>query len=540
MPTLRYSAALAFVFALVTTTGAIAQRTWEQPQDPCKVKTGHHLVNGGMMHLKVAVETDNDRTRQDRLGKAQDVIIRAIMENNQADNPGAWYYLGRTYVQREDPYGADSAFAHLVALMPECEAEAHRYLARLQPAVRIAALEAWQAGAVDSAAGLLRLAGALAPDDPNVPFLQARMYADQRQFDSASKYVELGIERAAGDTAYAQRQQQVLLQVLRGREAAAFESPAIQAFAESRLRRDSIDQAIQNDEARLQTLIQEWAGKNLRPETQQAVSRDSTMLAERVAAGRRQREEIDAQATRDSTAAATAFAGTFTAYERYLARYPDDTDAMMSLLRRYSLLGDLTGVGRMTQRVADLPGVDPAQLTQAGTTVFNDGHPSAAAALLEISASRNPYMQSTLYALSRAYYAVRDPEKLRATAARLVEIDPLNPVSLRMAAAAWDLAGRPDSVARYVALADSGVGLALTVTQMVQAPTSTTVNGSIQNVSAQTSPPATIAFEFLDATGAVLGEATVEVPPLEPRRRHAFSASADVGDVAAWRYRRVR
>jgi tetratricopeptide (TPR) repeat protein len=539
MPIPRISAALAFVLALVTTP-VVAQRAWEQPQDPCKVKTGHHLVNGGMMHLKVAVEADNDRTRQERLDRAQEVIVRAILENNQADNPGAWYYLGRTYVEREDAVGADSAFTRMVALMPECEGEAQRYLARLQPAVRRAALEAWQAGAMDSAAAMFRLAATFDPADPEVPFLQARMYADQRQFDSASKYVDLGIERAAGDTAYAQRQRQVLLQVLHGREAVAFESPSIQRFAETRMRRDSVDQAIQYDESRLQTLIDEWAGKNLRPETQQAVSRDSTMLAERIAEGRRRRAEIDAEAAGDSAAASEAFAGTFASYDRYLARYPDDADATISLLRRYSMIGDVAGVERTITRLESVPDLDPAELTQVGATVFNDGHPAQAARLLEVSAARNPYMQSTLYSLARAYYALRDARDLRTTADQLVAIDPLNPQSVRMVAAVWELANEPDSVARYVALAESGLGLTVTVTQLVPAPRSATVNGSIQNVSAAASPPAVIAFEFLDATGAVLGTATIDVPPLEPRRRHAFSASAEVGGVAAWRYRRVR
>ncbi|MBE0595465.1 MAG: hypothetical protein IH616_24015 [Gemmatimonadales bacterium] len=540
MPPLRRPPVLALALLLSAAPAAFAQRTFEQPQDPCKVKAGHHLVNGGMMHLKVAVETGNERTRQERLDRAQDVIVRAILENNQADNPGAWYYLARYYVEIDDAVGADSAFRRMSALMPECEAEASRYLARLQPAVRAAALEAWQAGAIDSAAALLRLAGSLGPADPEIPFLQARMYADQRQFDSASKYVEIGIQRAAGDTTYAQRQRQVMLELVRGREAVAFDSPAIQRFAEARLRRDSIAQAVENDRSRLETLIQEWAGKNLRPETQQAVSRDSTMLADRIAAGVVRSEEIEAEAARDSSAAAEAFREAFTAYDRYLELYPDDTDVVLTLLRRHSLIGDVDGIERITARVETIAGVDPAELTQAGVSVFNDGHPAQAARLLELSATRNPYMQSTQYALARACYAMRDAAALRRAANNLIALDPLNPQSVRMLAAAWELAGEQDSVTKYVALADSGLGLAVMVTQFMPAATSATVNGSIQNVSATPSTPGTIVFEFLDASGAAVGAATVDVPPLESRRRHAFTARADVAGAVAWRYRRQR
>jgi tetratricopeptide (TPR) repeat protein len=538
MPTSRRAPALALALLLAAAPAAHAQRAFEQPQDPCKVKAGHHLVNGGMMHLKVAVETGNERTRRERLEQARDVIVRAIQENNQADNPGAWYYLGRYYVEADDPVGADSAFRRLTALMPECETEATGYVARLQPAVRAAALEAWQAGAVDSATSLLHLAGALAPADPEIPFLQARLYADQRQFDSASKYVDIGIERAAGDTAYAQRQRQVMLQVLRGREAVAFESPAIQQFAEARIRRDSVEQAIRYDRARLETLIQEWAGKNLRPETQQAVSRDSTALADRIAAGEARREEVDAAAARDSAAAAVAFQDVFAAYDRYLALYPDDTDVVLALLRRHSLIGDARGVEEVAARVEAMPTVDPGELTQAGVGVFNDGHAAQAARLLELSAERNPYLQSTQYALTRAYYAMRDGPQLQRAVARLLALDPLNPQSVRMLAAAWELAGEQDSVAKYVALADSGLGLAVTVTQFIPAAGAATANGSIQNLSSGSSAPAAIVFEFLDASGSVVGAATVDVPALESRRRHAFTARADGTGAVAWRYRR--
>ncbi len=538
MPAARRASTFALAILLAAASTAHAQRAFEQPQDPCKIKTGHHLVNGGMMHLKVAVEAGNDRTRQERLERAQDVIVRAIEENNQADNPGAWYWLARYYVETSDARGADSAFRRMVTLMPECTDEAQRYLAQLQPAIRAAALAAWQAGAIDSAATMLLLASALVPSDPEVPFLQARLYADQRQFDSATKYVEIGAERAAGDTAYAQHQRQVMLELVRGREAVAFESPAIQQYAEIRLLRDSIAQAVGYDRARLETLIQEWTGKNLRPEMQEAVSRDSATLANRISAGEARRAEIAAAAGRDSAAAADAFRDAFAAYERYLTTYPDDVDVVLTLLRRYSLIGDTRGIDRSMERIETAPDIDAAELTQTGLSVLNDGHPERAALLLERAAARSPHAQTTLYALARAYYVIRDAAGLRRAASQLVAIDPLNPQSVRMLAAAWELHGERDSVAKYVALADSGLGLAVTVTQFIPTAGTATANGSIQNISSAPSAPAAVVFEFLDASGAVVGSATVDVPALAARQRHAFTARAEVPGAVAWRYRR--
>lgn len=525
------------VLLSVAAVSTSAQRAFDQPQEPCDVKTGHFLVNGAMMHLKVAVETDNAQTREERLNEAHDVLVRAIEENNQADNPGAWYFLGRYYVERGDPFGADSAFGRLAEMLPQCRNEATHYLSQLQPAVRTAALEAWQAGAIDSAASLFKLASSLSPQDPEAPFYLARMYADDGRFDSAAVYVDIGLERAGDDPAHDQRKRQALGDLIRAREAAAFESPAIEALLQARLRRDSLDRALAVDERRLADLVAEWSGKNLRPETRQAVQRDSAMLADRIGAATQLHRQLETTIRRDSSAASDAFAGAITAYNRYLEAYPDDAEAVLRLLRRYSLLGNTEGIDRMIGRLAAMDSVDLNEITQTGTAVFNDGHADRAIALLDLAVARNPYMQSTLSTLARSHYQLGNADQLRETVARLLEIDPLNPQTMRLMAAAWDLAGNPDSVSKYVALADTGLGLGVTVTQFIPSPVSSTVNGSVLNMSSGPSDPAVIEFEFLDAEGTVLGTATVELPALEPKRRHPFSAEAAVPRAAAWRYR---
>lgn len=515
-----------------------AQRAWLPPQEPCGVKTGHFLVNGGMMHLKVAVETDNEQTREDRLNKATDVLVDAIVNKNQDDNPGAWYYLGRVYTERRDTFGADSAFAKVVAMLPECAEEVGRYVEELVPEVRAAALEAWQEGAIDSATGLLRLATSLSPNSPEAPFYLARVFAEQQQFDSAGKYIDMGIERAAGDPQYEQRQRQALLDLVRAQEAIAFESPAVERLLTSRARRDSVERQLDTDMGLLQKLIDEWSGKNLRPETQAAVQRDSTALAERVAAGQQAQAQTNTAVVRDSTEAADAFHGAFAAYDRYLSVYPSDTEVMLRLYRRHSMLGNRAAMADLTDRLARAEELDLSDAVQAANSAFRDGNPAEAIALLGVADERNPYMQSTLSVLARAFYDLQDRERLTTVVQRLLEIDPLNPQTVRLMAAAWDLAGEPDSVTKYVELATSGLGLGVTVTQFVPGTTSATVNGTIQNLSDAASAPATLIFDFLDVSGATLATTTVEVPSLDPRQRHAFSAREDVSDAVAWRYRR--
>jgi tetratricopeptide (TPR) repeat protein len=502
------------------------------------VKTGHFLVNGGMMHLKVAIETDNEQTREDRLNKAVEVLLEAITEKNQADNPGAWYYLGRVYTERHDTYGADSAFAKVVAMMPECDAEVARYVDQLVPEVRAAALEAWQEGAIDSAVSMLRLASSLSPNSPEAPFYLARVYAEQQQFDSAQKYVDVGIERAAGNPEHDQRQRQAVLDLVRAQEAIGFASPAVERLLTSRARRDSVDQQLDTDSELLQNLIAEWSGKNLRPETQAAVQRDSTALADRVAAATQVQTQVHAEVLRDSTEAADAFAGAFAAYRRYLDVYPADTEVMLRLYRRHSMLGNRAAMRDITEQLRQQEDLDLGDVVQAANSAFRDGNATEAIALLAVADERNPYMQSTLSVLARAYYDLGDEQNLTTIVQRLLEIDPLNPQTVRLMAAAWDLAGEPDSVTKYVELATSGIGLGVTVTQFLPTATTATVNGTIQNLSTTASEPAVLEFEFIDAAGTTLATTTVEVPTLEPRMRHAFTARTDVANAAAWRYHR--
>lgn len=178
------------------------------------------------------------------------------------------------------------------------------------------------------------------------------------------------------------------------------------------------------------------------------------------------------------------------------------------------------------------------ELTQLGSSLFNDGFPERAVSILEVAAQRNPYLQSTRYLLTRIHYALGDGEQLRENAARLLEIDPMNPVSVRMMAAAWDLLGESDSVLAYVALADSGLGWGVTVTQFLPTASVAVANGSIANITPHPLDATSLVFEFLDADGTVLASVTADVPALAARQRHAFTVRAEVGGAVAWRYRR--
>jgi len=534
---LLHAAACSLTLAVFATPLA-AQGVWVPPQDPCEVRAGHHMVNGAQQHLKLAAEAEYPDQRLSRLDRAYEVLMRAIAENSQGDNPAVWYYLGRYYVEKGDARGADSSFDKAVEALPDCSAEAQLYLSDLYPDIRTGALREWQEGNIDSATVLFHLGHALAPDDAELLFFMSMMYTSQDQLDSATKYMDQGVELAAGDPALEDRQRQTMLDVARGYERMAFEDPAVNQIIQSRTGRDTLLQAVERDSAQLAGLIEQWSGQNLRPDVLEAVTRDSTMLADRLAAARGALGPAAEAYVRDSSAATTAFASALRSYEEFLEQYPDDSETLVRLLRRYSMLGHTESLEQLIPRATSMEEVDVGELAQVGANVFNDGFPSQAAVILEAAVARNPYSQNTLYLLTRVYYSVGEGDKLLATARQLIELDPLNSQGVRMLAAAWDLAGTSDSVLKYVALADTGLGWSVTVTQFLPTESAAVLNGSVANISLTALGPTALVFDFLGADGSVLSTATAEVPALESRRRHAISVRADVGGAVGWRYRR--
>jgi tetratricopeptide (TPR) repeat protein len=496
------------------------------------------MVNGAQQHLKLAAEAEFPDQRQSRLDRAYEVLMRAIAENNQGDNPAVWYYLGRYYVEQGDAPGADSSFGKAVEMLPDCANEAREYLSSLYPDIRTGALREWQEGNIDSATVLFHLGRSLAPDDAELLFFMSMMYTSQDQLDSATKYMNAGVELAAGDPTLEDRQRQTMLDVARGHERVAFEDPAVNQIIQSRMGRDTLVQAVERDSVRLTDLIQQWSGQNLRPDVQEAVQRDSTMLADRLASARTALAGAAEAYVRDSSAATAAFANALQAYEGFLRQYPDDAETLVRLIRRYSMLGLTERLEELIPRATSLEALDVSELAQLGGNIFNDGFPRHAASVLEPAVARNPYSQNTLYLLTRVYYSVRDGDKLLATARQLMELDPLNAQGVRMLAAAWDLAGHSDSVAKYVALADTGLGWSVTVTQFLPTESAAVLNGSVANISLSPLGPMTLVFEFLGADGSVLATSTADVPALESRRRHSISIRADVGHALGWRYRR--
>ncbi len=191
---------LVVVAGLTFTLGASAPVAWAQggyqPPD-CDLPSGHFLVNGGVVYIKGASEESDPVKKESLLGNAERNLIDAL-DRGQEDNPAVWYYLGRYYVMKNDPIGADSVFDRAANLAPQCAEDIARYRQILWVPTVNAAIEHLRANDLQGAKPLLQQAWAIYDEDNLSPFYLAQIFYNERELDSAAHYfkevVHIGTE----------------------------------------------------------------------------------------------------------------------------------------------------------------------------------------------------------------------------------------------------------------------------------------------------------------------------------------------------------
>src|SRR2546425_12988852 len=161
----------------------------------------------------------------------------------------------------------------------------------------------------------------------------------------------------------------------------------------------------------------------------------------------------------DSAAVATAFGPAINAYQAYVAAYPTDADAVMSLAALYpqsARPAEVSGV--FDAFFSHAPAVDVGVLFDLGQRLVNGGALTTGAKAYALGLQRNPWNRNALFDLGSAYLGLKDTANALATAQRLVALDPLSRASLRLAASAWDLRRRRASAPKYLAVVGSPLG----------------------------------------------------------------------------------
>lgn len=523
---------------------ADAQGVWVPHQPPCRLNTGHYLVKGSMIHLKLAVESQFADSRASRVAEARKVLDEAILQKGQDQNAAAWYYLGRAYTLGNDFAGADSAFRRAVALAPECASDVAQYRDQLAVLALTDALRTWGAGVHDSAVAFFRLARALDTTDAEIPLYASLMYAALQEPDSAARYLAMGLAAAETDTAHGTRARQAELEVARAYETRAAASvPAVRTVAQTRLARDTTSQHVARDSALLDRIDSDIAtmraqGGRLTPQARAAFERDSTMLEGRLAAGRPARDSLAAVASTDSAAVTAALSPAAAVYAGYTARHPDDVDAMLQLVRLHIATGNRAALDSAVGRLAAAPAAPGPTLVLAALSLYGDGCYEEARRAADAALARNPNDHAALGVATHVSHALGDAAGVREAADRRLALAPLDPAAARAVALAWDLAGQPDSAGRWVAVADTGLAWNVHITQFQPTEHAASLNGYVRNAVARALPPLELVFEMLGPDGTVLASMPFAVPALEPRGRAPLSLRTEQGGVVSWRYRR--
>src|SRR2546422_811694 len=239
-----------------------------------------------------------------------------------------------------------------------------------------------------------------------------------------------------------------------------------------------------------------------------------------------------------SAAVATGFGPAISAYQAYVAAYPTDADAVMSLAALYSQSArPAEASGVFDAFFSHAAAVDVGVLFDLGQRLVNGGALTTGAKAYALGLQRSPWNRNALFDLGSAYLNLKDTANAVATAQRLVALDPFSRASLRLAASAWDLRGRRDSAQRYVALVDSTLAVDVSVGSFVPDSGGDILTAIATNIPTADSKPFRGTFEVPHAQGSVQATQTADIPSMPGGTSHQFQLRVTGKGLLGWRYR---
>jgi hypothetical protein len=157
---------------------------------------------------------------------------------------------------------------------------------------------------------------------------------------------------------------------------------------------------------------------------------------------------------------------------------------------------------------------------------------------LDASLKLNPYYRETLIHRTNVALGLQDSATALPMARRLIAVDPMNRMSIRMMAFAQQLNGKVDSTLHYLRIADSTLLVDVTVSQFDSTETGRDFKGIITNVRPTTNRPFKLVFDFVNAKNEVIVTDTVEVAAIQAGQSQTFELKPAGAMIVAWRYRR--
>jgi tetratricopeptide (TPR) repeat protein len=238
------------------------------------------------------------------------------------------------------------------------------------------------------------------------------------------------------------------------------------------------------------------------------------------------------------------------ALTKYLSWNPNDTDARKSLSWSYRQSGQVPKADSIDAAMVNdfatmnYDSLSAGDLMSVGVSMFNAQKFKEAADVFEKLRAKNPWSRDAVYNLANAYLALKDWPKLVEVGKQLTLIEPLNEDAYRLTGQAYRELKQQDSLLKE---AEHLVGLPISVdvNTFAMGTTASRIEATATGRKATDAngkdikpTPVAMTWEFLDATGKVLGSQDVNVPALEPGATHAIKAEAKAPGIVAWRYKR--
>jgi tetratricopeptide (TPR) repeat protein len=238
------------------------------------------------------------------------------------------------------------------------------------------------------------------------------------------------------------------------------------------------------------------------------------------------------------------------ALERYLGWVPNDVEAKRALAGIYRATGKVDKAKALEAEAGITPAAagSPAGSGQAGAmnaaiALYNAKKYDSAATAFEQIVAADPYNRDALYGLANSYIGLKKGPQLAKTATQLVAIEPLNDDVLRMLATGQRMS-KKEAAANKTAMQVIAMPVSLALTEFAPAADGASVRGTATGREAQNAQgkpiaakPITVIFEFLDKTGAVVGNQEVPIPALKPGESQPIEAKAQGAGITAWRYK---
>ena len=237
--------------------------------------------------------------------------------------------------------------------------------------------------------------------------------------------------------------------------------------------------------------------------------------------------------------------------ERYLSWVPNDAEVKRALALSYRANGQTEKAVALEKEVGAAPAAPAGPPSVAGgamneaISLYNAKKYQEAAAAFEKVVASEPYNRDALFGLANSYIGLKNGPKLAETAARLVEIEPMNDEIARMLATGQRMA-KKESLANKTATQVLGMPLAVSITQFAPTASGASLTGTATGREAQTpqgkpiaAKPVTLIVEFIDIKGTVIANQEVQIPALKPGQSQPIEAKAEGAGITAWRYKRM-